>query len=203
MIDKITPQQESEIAVYLKKWLDVGYRTETTDPVKATKFIEFLYKNLLKIETPEIHFVKSPLEAQILCNKLVNGIDSGSNQKLEYFEPSRGNWWLSYYSYGDYLLNVLFPEKKPEFTLLEEFLENSKHCHFSWTFDTFAIVCDFPDNISINSENQLQDNLKAALSYRDGYGVFALDSKTMSKEEWEAKTIQFKSTLGSEIFKKI
>ena len=155
------------------------------------------------MDTPEIHFVKSPMEAQKLCNLLVNGTPMDAKVKREYFEPSRGNWWISYYSYGDYLLNVLFPEKKPEFTLLEEFLEHSKHCHLAWTFDTFAIVCDFPSNISVNENKELHDNFNAALQYRDEYGVRAIDGKRMTKPEWEDAKIKYKSALAAEVFKKV
>ena len=203
MINSITPEQEAQVDVYLKKWLDVGYRTATTEPDKATKSVEFLYEQILDLKTPEIHFVKSPMEAQLLCNKLVNGIDAGSTEPLEYFEVARGNWWLSYYSFNDYLLNVIFPEKVAEFEKFTAFLEHSKHFHLLWTFDTFAVVCDFPSAINIDEESKLHSNFTGSLVYRDNYQIYAQNGTVMDKKEWNEVTKKYHSSLASEIFKKV
>lgn len=42
MIKNLTDRQWSQIPVYLKKWLDAGYRTKTMDREKATAAIYFL-----------------------------------------------------------------------------------------------------------------------------------------------------------------
>lgn len=203
MINSITPAQEAQVDVYLKKWLDVGYRTETTDESKATDSVKFLYEEILDLKTPPIHFVKSPMEAQLLCNKLVNGIEPGSKEPLEYFEVARGNWWLSYYSFNDYLLNVIFPEKIGEFTKFTAFLEHSKHFHLLWTFDTFAVVCDFPSAINIDEESKLHSNFTGSLVYRDDYQIYAQNGTVMEKKDWVEVTKKYHSSLATEIFKKV
>jgi hypothetical protein len=203
MINSITPEQESQVEVYLKKWLDVGYRTTTTDPVLAEAAVKFLYEQILDLKTPEIHYVKSPMEAQLLCNKLVNGILPGGSEPLEYFEVARGNWWLSYYSFNDYLLNVIFPEKIGEFTKFTEFLEHSKNFHLLWTFDTFAVVCDFPSAINIDEESKLHSNFTGALVYRDGYSIYSQNGNVMDKKDWLEITKKYHSSLATEVFKKV
>jgi hypothetical protein len=203
MIEKLTTQQESEIKTYFDKWLAIGYRTQTQDAEKAKEFVAFLYKNFLDLPTPEIHFVKSPMEGQLLINKLVNNIDKDSNQTFEYFEPARENWWMSYFSKYDYILNVLFPEKKPEFELFREFLNYSENCHTMWTFDQFAVVCDFPNGIETVPDVGIQSFFTPAISYRDGYGIYGLNGESMDKAEWEKETIKYKSSLATEIFKKV
>lgn len=203
MIEQITPEQEAQVDVYLKKWLDIGYRTKTTDENKAKESVEFLYKEILEIKAPTIYFVKSPMEAQLLCNKLVNNIQEGSKEQLEYFEVARGNWWLSYYSFNDYLLNVIFPEKIPEFNMFTQFLEHSKHFHLLWTFDTFAIVSDFPSQINIDEESKLHSNFTGSLVYRDDYQIYAQNGTVLGKKEWFDQTKKYHSPLATEIFKKI
>jgi hypothetical protein len=201
MINSITKEQEDQIEVYLKKWLDIGYRTETMDEDKAKKAVEFFYTTFLKIDTPEIHFVKSPMEALILCNKIVNGITPEDDKPMEFFEIARSNWWMSYYAFGEYLLDVIFPEKTPEFTEFKEFIEHSKNIHLLWTFDQFAVVCDFPSEINLDNESRLHNNLKGSLIYRDGYSLYSQDGEVMTKEDWLEKTKKFHSKLGKEIFK--
>jgi hypothetical protein len=201
MINSITKEQEDQIEVYLKKWLDIGYRTETMDENKSRDAVNFFYSNFLKIKTPEIHFVKSPMEALLLCNKIVHGITPESKEPLEFFEIARSNWWMSYYAFGEYLLDVIFPEKTPEFTEFKEFIEHSKNIHLMWTFDKFAVVCDFPSEINLDSESRLHNNLKGSLIYRDGYSLYSQDGEVMSKEDWLDKTKKFHSKLGREIFK--
>lgn len=203
MINSIDAKQEAEIAVYLKKWLDVGYRVETNDVVRADLAVKFLYEQILDTPVPTIHHVKSPMEAQLLCNKLVNNIVPGDKQPMEYFEVARGNWWLSYYSFNDYLLNVIFPEKKAEFTKFTEFLEHSKNFHLLWTFNTFAVVCDFPKAINIDEESKLHSNFTGALVYPDGYQIFAQSGNVMDQKDWLEQTKKYHSTLATEVFKKV
>ena len=203
MIDKLTPQQEAQIQVYLKKWLDIGYRVDSIDKTKAVDAVHFFYEKILKISTPEIHFVSSPKQAQLLCNKLVHGINENSEKKVEYFNIARSNWWMSYYAFYDYVLHVLFPEKVNEFQQFTEFLEHSKNFHMLWTFDKFTIVCDFPCAINLDEEHKLHSNFTGALIYRDEYQLYSVNGETMKKDVWLDKTKQYHSSLGKEVFKKL
>lgn len=200
MIDEITQEQKDQVDLYLKKWLDIGHQTNEMDQGKAKKAVEFLYEKILEINTPEIHFVKSPMEAIKLCNKLVNNIEYDSKENLEYFEVARGNWWLSYYAFNDYLLNVIFPEKISEFNKFTEFLEHSKNFHLLWTFDTFAVICDFPTVINLDDDKKLHSNFSGALIYRDGNSIYARNGRTMLKKEWDEETKRLHSKIGSMIF---
>jgi hypothetical protein len=203
-IDTLTAFQESQIQVYLDKWMEIGLRTEAMDKEEVTKYVKFLYEKILEISTPEIHFVQSPKAAQKLMNEIVNKNDgSDLSQPLEYFEPARGNWWMSHYSFNDYLLNVIFPEKKPDFANFEEFIELSKSTHLLWMFDTFAVVSDFPDRIGIDDNSKLGDKFLPSISYRDGYAIYADEGVQMKKSKWEEETLKFKSTLARLVFRKI
>jgi hypothetical protein len=67
----------------------------------------------------------------------------------------------------------LFPEKKKDFALFEEFIEHSKTYHKIYLSPEIAVVCDFPKTISVNKQGMLSSELGMALEYRDGYGIYA------------------------------
>jgi len=207
VIEKLTPEQEAQIDVYLKKWLDVGYKVEAMDVQKAKDAVDFIYTKLLNLPTPPIHIVHSPLEGQILCNKLARNVDARAlkpGETLEYYEMARSNWWMSSYAFYDYVLHVLFPEKDSEFPLFNEFLEHSHHLHFLWTFDEAAIICNFPEEINIDPvDRKMHDPLKPAVKYRDGYSVYAYKGESFDREEWLKVTAKYQSPLGQTIFQKI
>lgn len=207
VIDKLTPEQEAQIEVYLNKWLSLGYKTEAMDVEKAKAAVDFIYTKLLNLPTPPIHIVQSPLEGQILCNKLARNVDARNLQPgetLEYYEMARSNWWMSSYAFYDYVLHVLFPEKSDEFPLFNEFLEHSHHLHFLWTFDEAAIICDFPSVINVEPvEGKLTATQTSSVVYRDGYEIFCYEGESMPKEEWMKVCAKFHSPLGQTIFQKI
>lgn len=69
MITKLTEAQEKMIPVYLKKWLDVGYRTSTIDREKAKESVNFLYEKILRKDRPKLYiFLDSPLQCQMAMN---------------------------------------------------------------------------------------------------------------------------------------
>lgn len=198
MISKLTPVQESQIDVYLQKWLEIGYRTAPIEQDKAFNAVSFFYKDILKKNIPaNIHFVSSPLEGQLLCNKLAGN----SQSDLKYFEIAYSNWWISYYGMYDYILHVLFPQESHTFKLFTMFLEHVKNIHIIWMFDNTAILCDFPSAINVDKDSNLHSHFTGALVYRDGYQVYSINGSVLSKDEWAVKTVMYQSSLGKEIFK--
>jgi len=270
MIKELTKKQEELVPVYLKKWLDVGYRTETIDQEKCKKAIDFLYADILSMEKPKYYvFLDSPMACQLamnlikgssidvnqlrsqldsqldsqlynqlgsqldsqldnqlynqlrsqlesqlgsqlynqlrsqlgsqlynqlrsqlgsqLYNQLYNQLDSQLySQKLTYFYSSGGNWWPRYYwlwSY-DFILNELFPEKtkQPEFLKFNKYMEGIKQYHQIYLCKEIVFTSDFPKEINLNSENRLHSDIGAALEYRDGYSIHALNGIVMPKE---------------------
>ena len=68
MITELTKEQEANIEVYLKKWLDIGYRTKPITQEEAIAAAKFLY-DIAELQQPEIVVVlDSPLECQYACN---------------------------------------------------------------------------------------------------------------------------------------
>ena len=96
---------------------------------------------------------------------------------------SPDNWNVCYYFYYDYILNVLFPEKRNEFALFVEWLEHVKELHKYYCYEGVCIVVDFPTEIHI--ENRMLHNTKGmALKYSDGYGMYAVNGTAMNSVDF-------------------
>jgi len=182
MIKKLTNKQKDMIPVYLKKWLDIGYRTKTIDKDKATKAIHFFYNDILNLKSkPKIVFLDSPLACQLAANSMF------SKDKQKYFNYSPYLWnWSGWSGFYDFVLNELFPEKLEEFKKFTQLCEHWKNTHYYLLFSNIAFVSDFPKEIHLNNKNDLHKTDGAALLYRDGFGLFRLNG--VSVPEWAITT---------------
>jgi membrane-associated HD superfamily phosphohydrolase len=95
------------------------------------------------------------------------------NQELEYKQESTTNLTQAYYWHYSFILNELFPEKKKDFALFEEYLKHSKEFHHLYLYEDTAIICDFPSTLSVNEKGKLDNSYGKALEYRDGWGFYA------------------------------
>jgi hypothetical protein len=102
------------------------------------------------------------------------------SQKMNFIYEASGNWTLQYYWHYYAVLNEIFPQKKKDFALFEEFIEHSKHYHKLHLSPEIAVVCDFPKTIQVNAKGELSSETGMALEYRDGYGIYALSGQTAS-----------------------
>lgn len=177
MITELMKEQEDLIPVYLKKWLDVGYRTTTTNQKKCKKAIDFLYVDILEMEKPsEYIFLRSPMECQVEINK------RAGNVKNEYYYESRGNWWNNWYWHYDFILNELLPNEKEGLVEYSKYLDFSKEFHKIYMFDNIVFISDFPESILINSDDDLHSVDSESIKYRDGYSLYSLNGITVPKE---------------------
>ena len=89
------------------------------------------------------------------------------------------NWEFSNYWHYSFILNEIFPEKKKDFILYEEFLTHSKEFHYLFLFEDVALISDFPKVISMTN-GQLNSETGKALEYRDGTGLYARNGEVAS-----------------------
>jgi hypothetical protein len=112
-----------------------------------------------------------------LRNQLRNQL---CNQSLDYTDPTTSNLEQSYYGYFSFILNEIFPEKKKDFALFEEYLKHSKEFHQLYLYEDVAVLCDFPKTLSVNNKGMLDSNHGKALEYRDGWGFYASNGQIVS-----------------------
>lgn len=308
MIESLTPEQESLLDVYAKKYIDIGFRTNAIDEKKAIEAVNYLY-DLSELKRPEhIIFFDSPWECQVACNLInsanvsakvyekVNGnveekvtakvyenvrakvddrvsVKVSNNilakvyakvyakiydkvhanvrvkvhnkvhdkvlgnihakvyekvlakvsanvrakvddkiyakvlakvnakvrekvtdrvlakayakvydNKLEYFYSARSNMWLSWYGYLEYFVSEVIKEEQENCKELYNFINHSKEFHQVYTFEDIAIVCNFPKEIHVNENGDLHNLNGPALSYRDGFSLYASNGIEMKEE---------------------
>jgi hypothetical protein len=175
----LTKTEENKINTYLTKWLKNGRATKKTNKKKATEAMEFLYDMVDKKMPENVIFVSSPMEANLTIHKLKGLTDK---DEVEVFYPTRSIHHISYYAHYDYVLNVLFPDKKPDFIKFEEFLKHSKNFFQCYMFDEVVIICDFPEVYNLNEQGQLHGDKKPSIVFRDGFKTFHLNGVSVTEE---------------------
>ncbi len=77
-MEKLTPEPEALIPVYLEKWRKIALSTEPLDREKATEAVRGAYDMMGMIKWPEILFFDSPYAVfraiewiEIICYRLV------------------------------------------------------------------------------------------------------------------------------------
>lgn len=84
-----------------------------------------------------------------------------TNREIHYFAPTWSNCvWTELCRYGfyDYLLQEVFPEKKPRFELFEQWVELLPELHQCWLFGDTAVVCNFPKEIQSRPQDPTPNN---------------------------------------------
>ena len=71
MIEKLTPEQEAKIPVYLNKYYDKVYKNQPFDKALFTQSIQYIYR-CFKHKNPDIWVCDSPLQAQLIANLIKN-----------------------------------------------------------------------------------------------------------------------------------
>src|SRR5690606_41321622 len=86
-VEKMTPEQESKVPVYLDKWLKNGRKTARIDRKKAVEAVKTIYRVAGMEEPTHFHFYPSPIQCQLAVNimksedfkKIVGTAVEGSN----------------------------------------------------------------------------------------------------------------------------
>ena len=207
-IDKLTPEQEAQIAVYRDTGLKIGLATGPTERVTAMESIKKLYKFIDK-KIPDIFiFVRSPFEAQIIANELIlndlddkklnnwnlvendewvkNILDNKSKTKEykfvathNYGYGSNETFWVHFYRYFKEVCGIHYPEKSDEG--LNIFNELAQVSGWHYLFDKCAIICDRPDVIMMeNRVIHCEDG--PAIAFSDGNKIFAITGHVVTEQ---------------------
>lgn len=99
------------------------------------------------------------------------------------------------YSHYDYVLNVLFPEKRKDFALFLEWLEHAKELHKYYCYEGVCIAVEFPSEIHMEDKH-LHNTKGKALKYPDGYGMYAVRGNRVEEQEFTTKYSKLGKLLG-------
>lgn len=173
MIDKLTPEQEAQLAVYRENWIKIGLDTSKTDKKECQKWIKLAYKNANLTPPKKFIWVDSPLEAYNKAKEI--GGDETSEYINNFCYGSHDSSRLSFYAYGLEVLKLECCE------ILRPHMEIAKHCGWWLPFDEVVIVSGKPLSISMKN-NMLHNEKGPAIVYRDGFCVYALNGVRVPKD---------------------
>lgn len=197
MVDKLTKEQEAQMSVYAKKWID-RYTSGLVYADNARKQIEWLY-SLCEIKKPEIYLVDSPIAAQVVANmighndKLVDLLTKNAWKSIDKDVPIWGDiseveWgsqikkkmeYHSYSSYGnisdygwvayyDYFFNCVgVKNDNPNFDSFMELIDSGVYDMIQ--FDTACIAVSLPVFTKKDNNKRLHSDTGPAVKFRDGY----------------------------------
>lgn len=172
LIDKLTPEQEKMIPVYLDRYLQIGLSTEPTDRKKAEAAILASYA-YQKLEKPEIIWAEDPFEGQILAAKY----SGNPNVKEQAAKASYGSFeaqWVVFYAF----MSEVLPVEKVD-NLIDIVKDIVTHCGVYWTFEGLVIMTPKPKAIHMK-DGKLHNTEGLALEYETGRGVYAVNGDRKS-----------------------
>jgi len=207
-IDKLTPEQEAQIAVYRAKGLQIGLNTEPTDRLKAIEVIKELYQFIDKPIPNIFIFVRSPFEAQIVANELIVNDDDdaklnawnfvendewvkniiGNKSRTKdykfvathnYGYGSNETFWVHFYHFFKEQCGIEYPEKSQRG--LEIFDKVSQCSGWHYIFDKCAIICDRP--VALKMENRVMHCEDGpAIEYADGVKIYVIEGHVLNEQ---------------------
>ncbi|MDD5649418.1 MAG: hypothetical protein PHF86_03225 [Candidatus Nanoarchaeia archaeon] len=100
------------------------------------------------------------------------------NVKKVVFPYMQGHWDTGYFSFYDYMQNVLNIKLVPSFNY---YLETSK-LDFIYPLKDFCVVCRKPISYTFNNTNVLHNESGPAIKYKDDFEIYCLNGVTVKKE---------------------
>ena len=172
LIDKLTPEQEALIPVYLEEFRKIGLSTEPCNRKEAEKALTEA-QEYLKLPKPEFIWVDSPYQGIVMAAKLANGTENPTKEQIkeqvDYMSyGSFDAYWGSFYSY---IAEVLPVQKDNLANIVRRIMEN---CGCYWVFEGLIVVSEKPKAIHMKDE-KLHNPDGLALEYHDGNGLFAIN----------------------------
>jgi len=202
MINKLTPEQESKIPYYFKKWKDIGYSSDKIIEDDIPLIKEYLA--VADIHPKAVIILDSPMACQLVSNMLniSTQLDSQlysqlysqlisqlSSQRLNYHTLSGygkcGNILAGYCAFYDFLISEVKPlDTDEQMRVWGLFKRFSEKFHYIFPFKDMCFVSQKPEHIIFQNDLMHHDTLPA-LRYPDGYELYSIRGVTIEKEIFE------------------
>lgn len=174
MIKSLTKKQALQLDTYRDKWLAIGLSCEPCNLEESKKYARMAYKSA-GLKSPKVfHLVDSPMAACELESSLmgVTKIDALNNQIFGSHDAS----WLSYY---DYMINVLGIKGCEK---LDGLLGLALHCGWWSPYEELVVFQHRHSELHLNADGRLHNESDAAVRYRDGYCVWAINGIRVNEQ---------------------
>lgn len=171
-IDKLTPDQEKQIPVYLEKYREIGLSVRPTDFVKAEEAITDSY-TYQKMKVPEFIRVADPFEGAKLAAQHAKGDMNVTDQEVadQATKASYGSFnaqWVVFYAF---IARVLPVKHDNLIDIVDNIIAEAG---VYWTFEDLVILSPKPSAIHM-VDGKLHNPNGMALEYASGRGVYAIN----------------------------
>lgn len=192
MIERLTDQQWANIhrdrlALQRNPFRNAKFDKEITERILVQ------YYSQLGKDTPKFYYVASPKAALKLINELTGESQDTYHYPFHYGISELS--WIEFYR----ILDKNVEEIKFDGTLLSDldtFRSLVLASGWTYTFETFVVVCEHPVHAHFNDEFRLNKVNGKAIEYSDGYGVYAFDGVRVPEkfggtdpESWDPKEV--------------
>lgn len=190
-IEKLTPEQEAKFPDYVNKWVSIGTNTDRLDPVETKRIIDNFQTEILQREKVPVVIFDNPNECWVACNYAVSGVapedlharvDNFFNTpkgqrdiviEQPVFPYQEGSFFVSVFSFYDYMFNELGIEIDAELKRLYDMWEETSKLGLIYPLDNVVIVSEKPTVIKLNENRVLHCDGGPALEYA-GHGPFQI-----------------------------
>jgi len=180
MITELTKEQEAQLSIYRDMGRAIVNSTEPADFKIADQAIRDLY-DFCELKQPEkIYHVDSPKSAQNLINELMGTAQDTYNTTHYYGYGQHESYWITNARYYKEQLGIVYEDKAQSGLDIMRRLSESSGFHY--LYDTCAIICDRPEIISLNDNNEVHCEDGPAIKFRDGLTIYAIDGHVVTEK---------------------
>ena len=173
MIESLTKEQEATFPYYVEKWKNIGLSTDNSafgDTRPIEELIGNIYVNAGLKAPKNFHYHESPHDIKETLNKKFN------SPTIYWCYGSNEVYWLSFY---DFFMNETEAEVSDK---LIPFFDISKLIYW-WVPDENDVwISKKPNKIMMNDENKLHCDGGPAISFDDGFAIYALNGVKMPEK---------------------
>lgn len=171
-IDKLTPEQESQIEVYNKRWLDYGLTCESADRSAAEAAVLEAYDSAKLPRPKDILWARSPQEGALLAARRANSTKEPTKEQLgsAYDNSCFGQHdagWLAFYAFCREVLGL---EKETD--ELVPLFKLAQSCGWWYPYSDFVVLCERPLVCKIDDRQRLHCADGPAIAYPDGFKLY-------------------------------
>lgn len=170
-IDKLTPEQEAMIPVYLNQCLEAGLSTEPVNRPLVEKLVVEVYEERGLTPPKRFHWGDSPYAISMMQKEM-----SGAEAQVPLMRGGMDLDWLGFYGFLTEVLGLEWDGN------LKPHLELARNSGWWMPFEEDVFLSDRPRVLKRDAENNLHCEDGPAIAYADGWELYFWHGTSIPKE---------------------
>ena len=170
MSHNLTEEQKAKIPAYINNWVE--QYTQPLDISATERAVAGLYASQ-NLPMPVVKVFQSPRAAALAAR--ADGLTASEISNSSYATTWWGSWH-AWYQFAKEECGETFNEEQ-----FQKFAEFVLNVHYIIAADNVAYISDKPKSLKF-TKDKLHADMKPAVEYRDGYGLYVLNGVTVPKE---------------------